>query len=89
MERPSLAAMSVPADDDDTAELRRAELAAFVVVSKRDRPTAWLRVEHLKRVCRSESRAAAASAALADKAFELSERASSGVTTGSEARSSA
>ncbi len=86
MERPSLAAMSVPADD--TAEFLRAELAAFVEVSKRDRPTAWRRVEQLQRVCRSES-PAAAGPALAAKAFEPSERASSGVTMDSGARASA
>lgn len=86
MERPSLAAMSVPTD---AAEFLHAELAAFVEVSKRDRPTAWRRVEQLQRVCRSESPATAAGPALAAKAFEPSERASSGVTTGSEARSSA
>ena len=59
MEDPSLAAQSIGAD---VSEFIRAELEAFVELSRRVRPAAWARVEQLQRVCRTESPATAAGA---------------------------
>ena len=52
MERPTLALQSVSAD---LSEFGRVELEAFVATSKRQRPSAWARVEQLKEACRRES----------------------------------
>jgi hypothetical protein len=52
MESPTLAAQSVPAD---VSEFFRAELEAFVAISRRLRPASWARVEILQQVCRIES----------------------------------
>ena len=56
MESPILTGESVSAD---VSEFFRAELEAFVAMSKRQRPAAWLRVEQLQRACRCESPTAA------------------------------
>jgi hypothetical protein len=52
MESPTLARQSVSAD---VSEFFRAELDAFVGMNRRERPTAWARVEQLQQVCRCES----------------------------------
>ena len=57
MESPTLARQSVSAD---VSEFARAELEAFVAASKRQRPSAWSRVEQLQQACRRESPATAA-----------------------------
>jgi hypothetical protein len=57
MESPILAAQSVPAD---VSEFFRAELEAFIAMSRRLRPTSWARVEKLQQVCRIESPASSA-----------------------------
>jgi hypothetical protein len=57
MESSTLARQSVSAD---VSEFFRAELDAFVVMNKRERPTAWARVEQLQQTCRRESPATAA-----------------------------
>ncbi len=57
MESPTLARQSVSAD---LSEFGRAELEAFVVTMKRQRPSAWSRVEQLQQACRRESPATAA-----------------------------
>jgi len=57
MESPTLARQSVSVD---RSEFDRVELEAFVATCKRQRPTAWSRVEHLQKVCRDESPASAA-----------------------------
>ena len=56
MESATLAKQSVPAE---TSEFFRAELAAFVTMKWRLRPTAWARVEALKRACWRDSPATA------------------------------
>jgi len=57
MESPTLARQSVSAD---LSEFGRAELGAFVATMKRQRPSAWGRVEQLQQACRRESPATAA-----------------------------
>jgi hypothetical protein len=57
MESPTLARQSVSAD---VSEFARAELDAFVATSKRQRPSAWLRVEQMQEACRRECPATAA-----------------------------
>ena len=57
MERPTLALQSVSAD---LSEFGRVELEAFVATSKRQRPSAWARVEQLQEACRRESPATVA-----------------------------
>ena len=52
MESPTLARQSVSAE---VSEFARAELEAFVALSKRQRPYVWSRVEHLQQACRRES----------------------------------
>ncbi len=52
MESVSLVEQSVSAD---VSEFARAELEAFVALSRRLRPDAWSRVERLQRTCRLES----------------------------------
>jgi hypothetical protein len=52
MESPTLARQSVGAD---VSEFARAELEAFVALSKRQRPYAWSLVKQLQRACRRES----------------------------------
>jgi hypothetical protein len=57
MESLSLARQSVAAD---VSEFARAELEVFVAARKRQRPSAWSRVEQLQQACRRESPATAA-----------------------------
>jgi hypothetical protein len=52
MESPTLARQSVGAG---MSEFARAELKAFVALSKRERPYAWSLVMQLQRACRRES----------------------------------
>lgn len=56
MESPTLARQSVPAN---VSEFARAELEAFVAMSRCTRPLAWARVETLQAVCRAEAPATA------------------------------
>ena len=56
MESPTLARQSVSAD---VSEFARAELEAFVATIKRQRPSAWSRVEQLQQAGRRESPATA------------------------------
>ncbi len=56
MKSPTLARHPVGAD---TSEFARAELKAFVALSKRERPYAWSLVNQLQRACRRESLATA------------------------------
>lgn len=58
MESAALARQSVAAD---VSEFARAELEAFVVLSRRRCPAAWTRVEQLQQACRRESPTTAAS----------------------------
>ena len=57
MKSPALAQQRVSAE---IAQPSRAELEAFVAMSKRQRPFAWSRVERLQEACRRESLAVAA-----------------------------
>jgi hypothetical protein len=57
MESPTLAGQAVSAE---VSEFARIELAAFVATSKRQRPSAWSRVDQLRQACRRESPATAA-----------------------------
>jgi hypothetical protein len=56
VESPTLARQSVSAD---VSQFARAELEAFVALSKRQRPYAWSLVKQLQRACRRESPATA------------------------------
>ena len=51
----------------DLSEFGRAELEAFVVTMKRQRPSAWSRVEQLQQACRRESPATAAGLSRAER----------------------
>ena len=64
MESPTLARQSVSAE---LSEFARAELEAFVTTMKRQRPSAWLRVEQLQEACRRESPATAAGLSRAER----------------------
>ena len=57
MESSTLTRQSVSAD---VSEFARAELEAFVAMSRCTRPQAWARVETLQLVCRAESPTTAA-----------------------------
>lgn len=57
MESSTLARQLVSAD---VSEFARVELGAFVATSKRERPSAWARVEQLQEACRREAPATVA-----------------------------